>query len=49
MDKRLRKGTISDTKAAESRKGDKKDKRGGKLSEIVSLDFVQYCSSGAMS
>lgn len=33
-DKRLRKGTISDTKAAESRKGDKKDKRGGKLSEI---------------
>ncbi|XP_078360278.1 MYCBP-associated protein-like [Oculina patagonica] len=33
VDKRLRKGTTSETKAAESRKGDKKDKRGGKLSE----------------
>lgn len=33
-DKRLRKGTVSEMKVSESRKGDKKDKRGGKLTEI---------------
>ena len=35
VEKRLRKGTTSETKA-DSRKGDKKDKKGGKIPESVS-------------
>ena len=35
VDKRLRKGTTSETKV-DSKKGDKKDKKGGKIPESVS-------------